>query len=79
MGIKRTYEGLCIEPCFPSEWEKASVTRHFRGADYHICIENPKHRENGTVHIVMDGKEITGNLLPDRQDGKMHEVQVLLD
>lgn len=78
MGVKRSYEGLCIEPCFPSEWEKAEVTRRFRNADYHICIENPKHLENGKAQIVIDGKLLVGNVLPNLQDGRMHEVHVTL-
>ena len=77
--MKRSYEGLRIEPCFPSEWEKAEVTRRFRNADYHICIENPKHLENGKAQIVIDGKLLVGNVLPNLQDGRMHEVHVTLE
>ncbi len=78
MGVKRDYEGLLIEPCFPSDWEEGEVTRHFRGADYHIVIRNPKHIEAGTAVITADHVEIEGNHLPDYQDGKLHEVEVIL-
>ena len=36
------------------------------------------HLEQGVAHILMDGQEITGNILPDMQDNKMHDVQVTL-
>ena len=45
MGVKRGYDGLEITPCFPKEWERAEMTRHFRNADYHIVIENPQCRK----------------------------------
>ncbi len=78
MGVKHDYDGLRIEPCFPSAWEHAEMTRHFRGADYHIVIRNPKHLENGTAEIVVDGIAVSGSVLPDFKDGRKHEVEVIL-
>ena len=76
MGVKRDYEGLKIVPCFPAEWENAEMTRHFRGADYHIVIQNPQHVENGKESLFVDGKPCFESVLPDFRDGKMHEVEV---
>ena len=78
MGVKRDYKGLCICPCFPSEWEEAEVTRHFRGADYHIVIRNPRHTENGQGIILADGEPWDSGTLPVYQDGRMHEIEVVL-
>lgn len=78
MGVKRDYDGLKIEPCFPAGWEEAEVTRHFRGADYHIVVRNPKHLENGRGTIHIDGQIFRDSVLPDFRDGKRHEVEVLL-
>ncbi|MDE7287387.1 MAG: cellobiose phosphorylase, partial [Lachnospiraceae bacterium] len=78
MGVKSDYDGLWIEPCFPAAWEYAEMTRHFRGADYHVVIRNPGHVENGTAKIWVDGAPIAGTVLPDFGDGKRHEVEVVL-
>ncbi len=78
LGVKRDYGGLRIEPCFPREWGKAEMTRHFRGADYHITIQNPGHLEAGKPVITVDGKKLNGTLLPDFQDGMPHKVIVTL-
>lgn len=78
LGIKRDYEGLRIDPCFPAQWEEAEVTRHFRGADYHILIRNPQHLENGKAQIRADGVPCDSELLPDYRDGQMHEVEIIL-
>ena len=84
MGVKRDYDGLRIDPCFPKDWEYAEVTRHFRGADYRIKISNPDHLEKGNLKIVVDGNvladgvKINRSVLPDFRDGRMHEVQVII-
>lgn len=78
MGVKRDYEGLRISPCFPAEWEEAEVTRHFRGADYHIVIRNPEQIENGKPVILADGKPCDRETIPVYGDGRTHEIEVLL-
>ena len=78
MGVKRDYEGLRVRPCFPAEWEEAEVTRHFRGADYHIVIRNPHHIENGKPVIFVEGLAWDQECLPIYGDGRTHEVEVVL-
>ncbi len=64
LGIKPDYEGLRIDPCLPSTAREYEVTRKFRGATYHIRVENPDGKEKGTPQITMDGKLINGQLIP---------------
>ncbi len=78
LGVKRDYDGLRIAPCFPADWDRAEVTRRFRGADYRITIENPDRVEAGKPQIIVDGQKISGNLLPDFRDGATHTVFVTL-
>lgn len=79
LGIKRDYEGLGIEPCFPSAWESAEATRRFRGADYHFVYRNPAHVENGQSRLTVDRKPFEGTLLPNFADGKRHEIEVFFE
>lgn len=76
MGMRRDYDGLRIRPCFPASWEKAEVTRVFRGARYHVTILNPKRLSNLSGRITVDGNAIEGDLLPLFSDDKTHEVVV---
>lgn len=78
MGIKRDYHGLRVSPCFPAEWEEAEMTRHFRGADYHIVIRNPEHIENGKPIVLIDGTPWDADILPVYRDGHTHEIEVIL-
>lgn len=77
LGVKRDYRGLRIQPSFPAAWEKAEMTRSFRGADYHVIYLNPKHLEKGMLEITVDGEPLDGCVLPDFRDGKCHEVAVV--
>ena len=75
VGAKATYEGLMIDPHLP--FDKATITREFRGATYEISISNPdgKFKADAT-QITVDGKAIDGNIVPDFKDGKTHKVVV---
>jgi len=78
LGIKRSYDGLMIDPCFPPQWDKAEATREFRGSKYHIVIENPDHVSKGTLLVSVDSKNIFGNILPLFTDKIVHEVKIII-
>ena len=78
IGVKRDYDGLRICPCFPAEWEEAEMTRHFRGADYHIIIRNPEHLEHGKAMVFVEGVLWHYEVLPVYCDGSVHEIEVIL-
>lgn len=71
LGVKRGYEGLVIEPAFPSDWDHAEVTRTFRGTEYRVII-----RRTGEGMIMLDGSPVSGNTVPDLRDGGRHIVEV---
>lgn len=78
LGAHPEIEGLRINPCIPSHWEKCKITRPFRGATYEIEIENPDGVEHGPVEVFVDGEKIEGNLIRPHGDGKTHKVKVIL-
>jgi cellobiose phosphorylase len=78
LGIQPSFKGLRIDPCIPSEWSGFKIIRKYRGAIYDIRGNNPSKISKGVKSIVVDGKEITGNLLPVFGDGKTHSIIVTL-
>lgn len=78
LGIRPDYKGLIVDPCIPKEWDGFEVKRHFRGADYHITIKNPKHVSKGIKSVVVDGKTSGSNLIPAFSDGADHNVEVMM-
>lgn len=78
LGIKPDYTGLKIDPCIPKAWDGYKVMREFKGSKYEINIQNPNHVSKGVAALVVDGKAIEGNIIPDFKDGKLHQVEVTL-
>ena len=42
LGIRPVWKGLLIDPCLPTEWVSAEITRIYRGVTYHIFISKTK-------------------------------------
>jgi cellobiose phosphorylase len=79
LGIKPGYDGLVIDPCISRVWKSYNVTRQFRGATYHITVENPQGVCRGVGQMLVDGKAVDGNLVPPAAPGAVVEVTVSLD
>ena len=78
LGVRPTFDGLLIDPCIPSSMKGFSVTRHFRGTDYHITVNNNAGAEKGIGSVTVDGKPHSGNVLPVFGDGKTHYIIVTM-
>ena len=76
LGIQPDYEGLRIDPCVPSTAKEYTVKRRFRGALYHIHVVNFDGHQKGVKHILLDGKAVSGNLVP-WSEGE-HKVEVMM-
>lgn len=78
LGLRRTYDGLVVQPCFPSAWPEASITRTYRGTTYDVTLQNPTRTPNPPVtSILVDGvAHPVAEPLP--VDGRKHEVTVRL-
>ncbi len=77
LGVKPQYDGLMIDPSIPSGWDGFKVSRQFRGATYNVTVKNPDHVSAGVKSMTVDGKPVSGNVIP-AMDGGVHEVEVVL-
>jgi cellobiose phosphorylase len=78
LGIRTDYEGLRIDPCIPKSMKQFSVTRKFRGVNYHIEVNNPDGLSKGVKEITIDGNIINGNIIPPVKDKKEVNVKVIM-
>ncbi len=78
LGIQPTLKGLRIDPCIPHELGGFELTRVFRGATYHITVDNTAHMEKGVKSVTVNGKPIQSNILPLAKAGEQIEVQVFM-
>jgi cellobiose phosphorylase len=76
-GIRSTYEGLMIDPVIPSSWKQIKIYRKFRNTLYVINVENPEGKESGIKLIEVNGKPISGNILPLTNEEKCN-VRVIM-
>lgn len=78
LGIRPAYDGLEIDPCISPEWKTYGVTRKFRGATYHITVNNPGGKMKGVSSVTVNGKPVEGNVVPVQPAGSVCEVEVIL-
>jgi cellobiose phosphorylase len=64
LGVRPEYDGLRIDPVVPRDWGEFSVRRRFRGAIYEITVRKPRGSGGRVVSLVVDGREVGGNLAP---------------
>ena len=78
LGVQPTLDGLKIDPCIPHTLKGYTVTRRYRGATYHIRVENPSAVQKGVAAVVYDGKPLESNRLPIASPGTTVEVTVTM-
>ncbi|MFZ2493648.1 MAG: glycosyl hydrolase family 65 protein [Thermoanaerobaculia bacterium] len=64
LGVRPEWDGLCIDPCLPPSWQRARMTRRWRGATYDIRIERGS------------GKATAPRRLPIPRPGNSYEIHV---
>ncbi len=78
LGITPTLDGLRVDPCVPEWMKHFTVTRRYRGAVYHITVDNPDGVPHGVSVMIADGTPVSGTVLPLAKEGRTVEVSVLM-
>lgn len=78
LGIRPDYDGLRVDPCIPKDWDGYKVIRKFRGIVYNITIRNPNHISKGVKKLIIDGKEINGNIISFEPNKANCNVEVIM-
>ena len=70
LGVRPEFDGLRIDPCLPPGWDRARMTRPWRGAVWEIEIER-----GVATDVEVDGVRIAGSVIPvPAQPGGRHRV-----
>jgi cyclic beta-1,2-glucan synthetase len=78
LGFRRDGDRLRLDPRIPADWPGFEITYRHRSATYHIVVENPKHVEGGVAGVRVDGAETTGGVVSLADDGRSHEIRIVL-
>jgi cellobiose phosphorylase len=74
LGLQPGYQGLRVDPCIPKAWDGFEAKRVFRGAEYRISVSNPSHVSKGVKSLTVDGKPVSGNVIPPAPAGAVVKV-----
>ena len=78
LGVYPTHKGLQVDPCVPHGFGDFKITRKFRGATYTINVKNPSDVEKGVKTMTVDGKEVSGNVIPYEEGKKEYAVEIVM-
>jgi N,N'-diacetylchitobiose phosphorylase len=77
LGVRPGFEGLIIDPCVPSDWKEFSIQLRWRGAIFHITVQNPRGVMKGVRSLFLNGDPVSESI-PPQQAGSTHEVLVVM-
>ncbi len=75
LGVYPTHKGLSVDPCIPAGFGDFSLVRKFRGATYNIKVET-NGAQKGVKELVVDGKAVSGNVIPFEEGKKEYNITV---
>ena len=78
LGIIPTLDGLKVDPCIPDTLKNYHCDRIYRGALYHIEIDNTAGAQQGVVSMTVNGEKINGTLIPSQDGCREYEVRVVM-
>jgi cyclic beta-1,2-glucan synthetase len=78
LGLRRLGASFAIDPRIPQEWPAYSLAWRVGATCYEIEVLNPMHRCYGVALARLDGVDVDASAIPLIDDGKRHEVRVVL-
>ncbi|MGE5263849.1 MAG: GH36-type glycosyl hydrolase domain-containing protein, partial [Acidobacteriota bacterium] len=78
LGIRRIGKTLQIKPCIPKSWGSYLVTYRVGETTFEIRVENPAGAQVEVKQVTLDGQVLSGNVIPLSDDGRVHQVNVLM-
>ncbi|MCR5420817.1 MAG: glycosyl transferase [Lachnospiraceae bacterium] len=78
LGVYPTLNGLSIDPCIPDDFGDFTINRTYRNAVYTIKVSNPNKVSKGVAKMTVDGKEVTGTVVPYNKDKKEYNVEIVM-
>lgn len=78
LGIQPEFDGLRVDPCIPSDLERFTCVRKFRGSTYHITVDNSAHAEKGVKEMTVNLVPVEGNLIPLPDKDGIFDVRITM-
>ena len=78
LGMRPDFYGLKIAPSVPETWESFEIDKEFRGKHLHITVKNPGHVESGCKQLIVNGKEMESNYIPEQLLAEENMIELIM-
>jgi cyclic beta-1,2-glucan synthetase len=78
LGLRRHGGSFELDPCIPASWPEYAITWRFGRTRYEISVTNPERRCRGIAAARLDGALVDTRAIALVDDGRTHEVRVVL-
>jgi cellobiose phosphorylase len=78
VGLRPAGDTLHVDPCVPAGWRGYEVTYRRGSATYRVQVENPAGAGRGVQSVSVDGQPVPGGAVRLHDDGRVHDVRVVL-
>jgi cellobiose phosphorylase len=78
LGLRRHGATFELDPCIPTSWPDYAITWRFGRTRYEIFVTNPERRCRGVEAARLDGVEVDSRAIALVDDGRTHELRVVL-
>src|SRR5581483_10894197 len=78
LGFQLREAKLTLNPCIPHHWPGFEMTYRYRSTTFQIRVENPTGVERGVKQLALDGKELEDRVVDLFDDGRVHELRVVM-
>jgi cyclic beta-1,2-glucan synthetase len=78
LGLRRTGPTFAVDPCIPTAWPGCHISWRHLDTQYEVSVSNPERRCRGVLEATLDGAATDHRAIPLVNDGRVHEVAVLL-
>jgi cyclic beta-1,2-glucan synthetase len=78
LGLRRHGASFELDPCIPASWPEYAITWRLGRTRYEISVTNPERRCRGIASARLDGVPVDPRAIGLVDDGRTHEVRVVL-
>jgi cyclic beta-1,2-glucan synthetase len=78
LGLRRRGQTFVVDPCIPSSWPEYRIDWQYLDSHYTITVCNPQRRCRGVAKATLDGEPVSAAAIPLQNDGRTHQVQIVL-
>ncbi|WP_422925319.1 GH36-type glycosyl hydrolase domain-containing protein [Singulisphaera sp. PoT] len=78
LGFQIHGDRLELDPKIPGDWSSFTLSYRKGSARYRIVVTNPEGIGRGVSKVTLDNEPLTGKVIPLVDDGREHNVEVVL-